>query len=120
KEITDQKSQKNKKKTAWLLDWLRNRKEKEEIFVATLVDEAGHKTEISWGERSNKDRRIDISLLSVLYDEDAAALLKGGLQYKWILDKEKKTYLLFASHANTDSMSVEAHYFSNKNQTWLM
>jgi hypothetical protein len=35
-------------------------------------------------------------------------------------DLRKKKYLLFASHISTDSMSLESHYFSNKNQTWLM
>ena len=90
------------------------------IVTVTLSDEAGHKTELVWEKKKDKDRRIDIAISSISYDGQKTEISKSILQYKWLLDWRRSKYLLFASHLSTNAMSVESHYFPSKNQTWLM
>ncbi|HBI33718.1 MAG TPA: hypothetical protein DEA43_00195 [Candidatus Moranbacteria bacterium] len=112
--------QSSKKNKFWNWGWLQKKKEKKIIDTATLTDEAGHKTEIVWEKKKDKSRRIDLSLSSISYDGNKTEISNGNLQYKWLQDWRRKKFLLFASHLSTESMSLESHYFPNKNQTWFM
>ena len=103
----------------WLFNFFR-KEEKKTIVTAILTDEAGHQAEIVWEKKNNKDRRIDLNVLSISYDGQKTDLSENNLQYKWVLDWRRKKYLLFASHIKNDFISLESHYFTNKNQTWLM
>jgi len=119
-EITDSKSLNNKKnKLFWFLDKFKNQSKNKITVTATLIDEAGHKTEIIWEKKKDKNNRVDISIASISYNGNILPINTGILQYKWAQNWKKK-YLFFASHINTDSMRLESHYFAKKNETWLM
>ena len=115
-------NQDEKKQKSWAWGWFQKEKPKEKkiIVTATLTDQAGHKTELVWEKKKNKDRRIDLAISSISYDGQKTNIDKGILQYKWLQDWKRNKYLIFASHLSTESMSLESHYFPNKNQTWLM
>ena len=119
-EIKDSKSLNNKKnKLFWFLDKFKNQSKNKITVTATLIDEAGHKTEIIWEKKKDKNHHVDISIASISYNGNILPINNGILQYKWAQNWKKK-YLFFASHINTDSMRLESHYFPNKNETWLM
>ena len=119
--ITKDNNKNEKKNTFRFFNWFfKDQKEKKVIVTATLTDEAGHKTEIVWEKKKDKDRRIDIAISSISYDGQKTDISESNIQYKWMLDWRRNKYLLFASHLSDDSMSIESHYFPNKNQTWFM
>lgn len=90
------------------------------IVTATLTDQAGHQTQLVWDTQKNNDHLIDVALNSIAYDGNKTDIANGGVEYKWVLDWRKKNYLLFASRLKTSSSSVESHFFSGRNETWLM
>ncbi|NTW27569.1 MAG: hypothetical protein HGA36_04550, partial [Candidatus Moranbacteria bacterium] len=104
----------------WFWGWLKKENKKKIIGTATLVDQAGHKTEVVWEKKSSKDHRIDLAISSIAYDGIKEDVTNSSLQYKWMQDWWKRKYLLFASHLSTEEVSLESHYFPSKNQTWLM
>lgn len=104
---------------SWFSDRFHKEKNKKIIVTAILIDEAGHKTDIVFEKKKDKERRIDLSLQSVSYDGEKTMLSKTLLQYKWRLDR-KSQYCLFASQLRTDSTDIEAHYIPKKNETWIM
>jgi len=112
--------QPDKKNKFWHWAWFQKPKEKKIIVTATLIDQAGHETEIAWEKKHGNDHRIDLAISSISYDGQKTNINKGILQYKWMQNWRKNKYQLFASHLGTSSMSIESHYFSSKNQTWLM
>ncbi|MGW8184821.1 MAG: lipase/acyltransferase domain-containing protein [Candidatus Moraniibacteriota bacterium] len=111
---------KNKKNIFNFFQNLGKNNKRKTILVATLIDEAGHQTEIVWEKKKDKNNRIDLAILSISYDGNVMPTSENKVQYKWKQDWRRNGYLLFASHLSADSVSVETHYFPNKNQTWLM
>lgn len=110
---------KKKSVFSWIFDIIKKGERKKSI-VATLNDEAGHKTEIVLEKKENNDHRFDVSLQSVSYDGVKTVLGKSVLQYKWLLDWRGKKYLLFGSHIKTDEAALESHYMAKRNETWIM
>lgn len=121
-EIQNQKN--DRKNMFWFFNLLQKPKETKTVVSAILTDEAGHQTEIVWEKKTDKDHRIDLSISSISYDGQKTDISNSHsnsqLQYKWMLNWIRTKYLLFASHINTNSTSIESHYFPKFNQTWLM
>jgi hypothetical protein len=111
---------KSNKNIFWFLQKLKKENEKRTVVDATLIDEAGHKTEIVCEKKKDKSHRIDLIILSIAYDGNVVSTSENKMQYKWKQDWRRNKYLLFVSHLSTGAVSVETHYFPNKNQTWLM
>jgi pimeloyl-ACP methyl ester carboxylesterase len=103
----------------WFSDIFK-KKEKKKNIIATLSDEAGHKTEVTFEKKKNDNHHIDISLKSISYDGEKSEFSKSLLQYKWFLDWRRKKYNLFGSHIMTESELLESHYRPKKNETWIM
>jgi hypothetical protein len=109
------------KKGAFFRIWDIIKKGKKRVnIIATLSDEAGHRTEIILEKKKDDNHRIDISLESIAYNGVKTEISQSLLQYKWFLDWRKKKYTLFGSHIMTDSESLESHYRPKKNETWIM
>lgn len=102
---------------SWFSD--RFRKEKKTLVTAILTDEAGHRTEIVFEKKKDKEHRIDLALQSIAYDGGTTLLTKTLLQYKWQSDRENR-YHLFAAQLKIDSTDIESHYIPKKNETWIM
>jgi pimeloyl-ACP methyl ester carboxylesterase len=89
------------------------------ILITTLTDQAGHTTILSFEKRKDKQNRIDLVLQSVSYDGVMTNFQDSGIQYKWQLNRKGK-YQLLASHLKTANIALESHYFSKRNETWIM
>ncbi|KKR20022.1 MAG: Lecithin:cholesterol acyltransferase [Candidatus Moranbacteria bacterium GW2011_GWA2_39_41] len=87
--------------------------------VATLTDEAGNTTVVVFAKTRDANGRIFATIKSIAYNGVETILNKTSLQYKWQLDRKKK-FSQMATHIQTKSTSLESHYLSKKNQTWLM
>jgi pimeloyl-ACP methyl ester carboxylesterase len=119
-EIEVEEKNKNKKKGFWFF-WQPKKENKQKVIVtATLSDEAGHKTQVVWEKKKDKKHLLDLAIFSISYDENFTEIADGKLQYKWVENWRRNKYLMFASHLRIESMSIETHYFPNKNETWLM
>jgi len=111
----------NSKKLIWqFLGLLFNNKDKAIRETTTLSDEAGHKTRIILDKKKDGSGFIDLSVVSLSYDNQEIPIGKNNLQYKWLLNWWNSKYIIFAAHIRTASSILESHYFPVKNQTWIM
>jgi len=111
----------SKKIREWFAGWIKksqNRNSKN-IFVATLTDEAGNATNLVFVKTKDLKNRVFIELKSIAYNGFEVSLDGARVQYKWQLNHQKQ-FNQMATHIQTASVSLEAHYISKKNQTWLM
>jgi hypothetical protein len=112
-------SKKVQKIKSWFSRWFERNRSQLPSMLATITDEAGHTTSLSFERMKDGDGRLFLRLTSIAYDDATSVPLNGTIQYKWRLDK-KKTYTLFASHVKTRDSDLESHYISKKNETWIM
>lgn len=103
-------------------DKKRDRDDEKERMIATLTDEAGHRTDLSFEKKKDRSGRISIELESLVYDGVSASLPKTTLDYKWMQRLRYSTngYALFASHIRTGTRKLESHYLPKKNETLIM
>ncbi|MFZ3031638.1 MAG: right-handed parallel beta-helix repeat-containing protein [Candidatus Moraniibacteriota bacterium] len=103
----------------WFSRWHDKHKGNLPDMLATITDQAGHTTSLSF--EKTKDRRgfVFVRLLSLGYDGTETMFKDTDAQYKWRIDK-KKQYRLFASSLRTGETRIESHYIPKKNETWIM
>jgi pimeloyl-ACP methyl ester carboxylesterase len=117
--ISGPEYQKEVKRGFWLFHWNEKELERKTIVTATLTDEAGHKTEIAWEQKINKNRHIDIEVFSLLYDGQKIEISPSSLEYQWMQNGERKTYAIFTSDIENESLSVESRYIAKKDLTLI-
>jgi hypothetical protein len=103
----------------WLFRW-KKEPEQEKITTATLTDEAGHITKVTFKKEKNQDRRIDITIRSIVYDGMVTNLKDTSLQYKWQTQKKTGKYTVLAAEAQTQDKQIESHYVPWRDKTYLM
>lgn len=104
---------------SWIFDIIK-KENKEKNFIATLNDEAGNGTEIVFQKKEINDHFINVFLQSISYNGEKTDFSKSLLQYKWMLNFNKKKYFLFGSHIRVGNELLESHYFPLRNETWIM
>ena len=98
--------------------WLQNPFQKK-LTTTTLLDEAGHKTQITFENRKKSPKyRIDIRLQSLSYDGVNTPLPETSLRYQWQRDS-KKQYRSFIAYIDTDTESLVSHYSPKYDETLL-
>lgn len=110
---------KMKKLKVWFDGWLRRNKKNLPDMLATLTDDAGHTTSITF--EKTKDRRgfLAVRVRSLGYDGNEVNLTDALAQYKWRIDG-KNQYRLFAAELRVGNQGLESHYIPKKNETWIM
>ena len=86
----------------------------------TALDTTGNTTILTLTQPfPQKERRINISVLSVSYNGVVTNIASTTAKYKWN-QKTDSTYKLFASFIQTPSTSTESHFRPKKNLTIIM
>lgn len=88
-------------------------------MLATLTDEAGHTTSLTFEKTKDRNGFSFVRLLSLGYDGNETGIDSTAAQYKWKVDRRGK-YQLFSSSLKADHDSLESHYIPKKNETWIM
>ncbi|MEI8104119.1 MAG: hypothetical protein WCG84_04440, partial [Candidatus Moraniibacteriota bacterium] len=104
-------------------DWFFRRKpapKQEKLTTATITDEAGHTTKITFKKEKDQNRRIDITLRSIAYDGIVTNWKDTSLQYKWNIQKKTGKYMVLAAEAQTQNEQVESHYVLWRDMTYIM
>ena len=104
---------------SWFSRWTAARKQ-EQLTTATLADEAGHITKVVFKKEKNQDRRIALTLRSIVYDGSVTDLKDVNLQYKWNTNKKTGKYVVFSAEAQTQDEQIESHYVPWRDMTYLM
>lgn len=104
---------------SWFSRWFDRNRQHLPSLLATITDEAGHTTSLSFEKTKDQDGRLFLRLTSIAYDDATPVSPSGTIQYKWRLDK-KKVYTLFASHVKTNDSDLESHYIQKRSETWIM
>lgn len=98
--------------------WLQNPFQKK-FTTATLLDEAGHQTRITFENRKKSPKyRIDIRLQSLAYDGVNIPLPETFLRYQWQRNS-KKQYRFFIAYIDTNTESIVSHYSPKYDETLL-
>ena len=99
----------------------KNKKQKDEITTATITDQAGNTTALTYREKFPNIKWIEnIELVSIEYNGVLTDLKNTKLKYIWIFDKKKEKYRMFATNLRTSSDAVESHYRSKQDITIIM
>ncbi len=99
----------------------KNQKQKDKTINATITDEAGNTTIITYIEKfSNRERRSVIEIKSVSYNGVVTDFNNATLKYKWNNNKKDGAYKMFVSHIRTASKILESHYRPKKDLTIIM
>lgn len=99
----------------------KNKKQKDKTIVATITDQAGNATILTYIEKfPNRERRTVIELKLVSYNGVVTDFDNTTLKYKWNTNKKDGAYKIFASHIHTASKILESHYRPKKNVTIIM
>ncbi len=93
--------------------------DKKNMLTTTLTDQAGHRTELIFEKKKDKERRIDISLNTVSYDGESTPA-SATLRYKWVYNTKKGKYQMLASSLKAGDKTVESHYRPKQNITIIM
>lgn len=85
-----------------------------------LNDEAGNETKLVFEKQENNNHFVNIVPKSVSYNEEKTDFSRSLLQYKWLLNWRRNSYVLFGAHIRTGDEFLESHYFPRRNETWIM
>lgn len=112
-------NEKMKKMRSWFDEWWRKNKKNLPDMLATITDEAGHITSITFEKNKDRNGRLFIQIRSIGYDGKESILTNAFAQYKWSIDR-KDQYRIFATQVRTVTQRIESHYIPRKNETWIM
>ncbi|MDP2838135.1 MAG: hypothetical protein Q8O53_02560 [Candidatus Moranbacteria bacterium] len=98
--------------------WFR-RDDDKTLVKTTVVDQAGHRTELVFERKRDKDRRIDLTLQSVAYD-GIRTLIPATLRYKWVYNERKGKYQMLVSFLRNSERAIESHYRPKQDVTIIM
>nr|MBP7060992.1 chitobiase/beta-hexosaminidase C-terminal domain-containing protein [Candidatus Moranbacteria bacterium] len=108
-----------KKIKPWFERWLKRHKKNLPDMLATLTDEAGHTTSISFEKTRDRQGYVFVRVRSLGYDDSETVPTEAQAQYKWRVDR-KNQYQQLASQIRVDAQRLESHYIPKKNETWIM
>jgi len=99
----------------------KHKKQKDKMTTATITDQAGNTTVLTYREKFPNIRWIEnIELVSIRYNGVLTDLKNTRLKYIWIFDKKKMKYRMFATGLRTSSDAVESHYRPKQDVTIIM
>jgi hypothetical protein len=102
----------------WFGRWFDRHKRNLPDMLATITDQAGHTTSLTFEKTKNRNGFVFVRLLSIGYDGEEISLKDTDAQYKWQIDRKGK-YQLLATSLRTEASRVESHYNQKKNETWI-
>lgn len=108
-----------KKIKPWFERWLKRHKKNLPDMLATLTDEAGHTTSISFEKTKDRQGYVFVRVRSLGYDDSDGSLADARAQYQWQVDKSAK-YRKLASSLKVGDVRLEARYMSRTDETWIM
>jgi pimeloyl-ACP methyl ester carboxylesterase len=88
--------------------------------TATLVDEAGHKTVVTFDKKETIGGEVEVVPLSVAYDGKSSGVTGAEADYRWSFGLAKRGYLFLASHLQTAKEQLETAYFPFSDQTLIL
>ncbi len=103
----------------WFSWWHEKHRKNLPDMLATLTDDAGHTTSLTFEKTRDKNGFLFVRLQSIGYDGDETTLRDVDAEYKWKVDKKGAYQILATRLKNTDSR-LESHYIPKKNETWIM
>lgn len=103
----------------WFDRWLKKHKKNLPDMLATLTDEAGHTTSITFEKTKDRKGYVFVRVRSLGYDDSEVAQANALAQYKWRVDR-KNQYQALASHLKAGANRIESRYIQKKNETWIM
>lgn len=90
-------------------------------MLATLTDEAGHITRLSFEKSKDRNGFLFVRLQSLGYDGNESVLDTTLLEYKWRMGwKNAGQYHTLAAYLRGGASGLESHYISKRNETWIM
>lgn len=96
-------------------------KDKKSVRVtATLADDAGHKTVVTFDKKETIGGAVEVVPLSVAYDGTSSGVTGAEADYRWFLGLAKRGYLFLTSHLQTSKEQLEATYFPFSDQTLIL
>jgi pimeloyl-ACP methyl ester carboxylesterase len=103
----------------WFDRWLKQHKKNLPDMLATLTDEAGHTTSISFEKTKDRQGYVFVRVRSLGYDDNETVLTEALAQYQWQIDRSAK-YRKLASSLKTGSTRLETRYIPWTDETWIM
>ncbi|HWQ60407.1 MAG TPA: hypothetical protein VN420_04690 [Candidatus Fimivivens sp.] len=88
--------------------------------VATLTDEAGHRTVVTYDRTEQVGNHILINPLSVSYDGGSPFAVQAEADYQWFPGPVKKGYLYLLSQLQNSTEVVISDYFPKPDQTLVI
>ncbi len=112
-------NKKMKKIRDWFSRWHERHRRNLPDMLATLTDDAGHVTSLSFEKTRDRNGFLFVRLLAIGYNGNETILRDVDAQYKWKIDKKGK-YQILATHLKNTGSRLESHYNAKKNETWIM
>ncbi len=96
-------------------------KDKKSVRVtATLVDDAGHKTVVTFDKKEAIGGEVEVVPLSVAYDGRSSGIAGTEADYRWFVGLAKRGYLFLTSNLQTAKEQLETAYFPFSDQTLIL
>jgi hypothetical protein len=90
-------------------------------MLATLTDEAGHVTSLSFEKSKDRNGFLFVRLQSIGYDGSETTFDTALLQYKWQMERRNVgQYRTLSAYLKGGISGLESHYIPKKNETWIM
>ena len=103
----------------WFERWLKRHKKNLPDMLATLTDEAGHTTSITFEKTKDRLGYVFVRVRSLGYDDSETVPTEAQAQYQWQVDKSVK-YRKLASALKVGDVRLESRYIPRINETWIM
>jgi pimeloyl-ACP methyl ester carboxylesterase len=88
--------------------------------TATLVDDAGHKTVVTFDKKETIGGEVEVVPLSVSYDGRSSSIAGAEADYRWFVGLAKRGYLFVVSNLQNASERLSATYFPFSDQTLVL
>jgi hypothetical protein len=88
--------------------------------TASLVDDAGHKTVVTFDKKEAIGGEVEVVPLSVAYDGRSSGIAGAEADYRWFVGLAKRGYLFLTSHLQTAKEQLEMTYFPFSDQTLIL
>jgi hypothetical protein len=105
----------------WFSQWHQRHRRNLPDMLATLTDEAGHVTSLSFEKSKDRNGFLFVRLQSIGYDGGETTFDTALLQYKWQMERRNVgQYHTLAAYLKGGTSGLESHYIPKKNETWIM
>jgi pimeloyl-ACP methyl ester carboxylesterase len=114
-------SHKVQKIRRWFSQWHERHRRNLPDMLATLTDEAGHVTSLSFEKSKDRNGFLFVRLQSIGYDGSETTFDTALLQYKWQMERRNVgQYRTLSAYLKGGISGLESHYIPKKNETWIM